>query len=371
MAEPDAPQFDFDVLVSHHPDDVARARKLAKGLKTRNRTLSVALTSEAANTAVELRSALDRSRALILLVSRSGGGSPLLSPGEQARSFRDPDDPDRRIVLVRLDEVDLDEPLFGITPVDLWASSSSREVDRLHELIAPPARPTSAAARLRLRAVLRGHSRTITGVAISADGRRAISGAADGTLCAWNVEGRSGFAALEGHAGEVTGVAISADGRRALSGSSNGAVQVWDVKRRLCLASLEGHLGFVTGVSLSADGRRAVSGADDGTLRVWDVDGDGCLASLEGYENSVNCVALSADGRRALSGSRVGTVQVWDVKHRLGLASLEGHRTSVNAVALSADGRRALSGGSDGTVPRVGRRGPLLPRHAGGSRRRG
>ncbi len=259
MAEADALRFHFDILISHHPDDVARARKLAKGLRTRNRALRVVLASEAANASGELQSALDRSRALILLVSRSGGGSPLLSTMVQTRSFLDPSDPDRRFGLVRLDEVRLDEALDGITSFDFWKSWDSRDVDRLHGLISPPARAMSEASTRRLRAVLRGHSRTITGVALSADGRRAVSGAVDGMLRVWDIEARTGLATLQGHDGEVTGVALSADGRRALSGSSSGMVQVWDVKRRLCLASLDGHLGFVTGVALSADGRRAVS----------------------------------------------------------------------------------------------------------------
>jgi hypothetical protein len=70
---------------------------------------------------------------------------------------------------------------------------------------------------------------------------------------------------LGGHADGVWGVALSADGRRAVSASGDDTLKVWDVESGRELRTLVGHSGGVNGVALSADGRRAVSASDDKT----------------------------------------------------------------------------------------------------------
>ena len=70
----------------------------------------------------------------------------------------------------------------------------------------------------------------------------------------------------------VAAVAISADGRRAVSGGHDGTVRVWDLDTGQQQAKLSGHDGPVAAVAISADGRRAVSGGHDGTVRAWDLD---------------------------------------------------------------------------------------------------
>ncbi|MDH3672402.1 MAG: TIR domain-containing protein, partial [Gammaproteobacteria bacterium] len=51
---------------------------------------------------------------------------------------------------------------------------------------------------------------------------------------------------LEGHAGTVTGVALSADGRSAVSASDDHTLKVWDVSTGAVRHTLEGHAGGVT-----------------------------------------------------------------------------------------------------------------------------
>ncbi len=64
--------------------------------------------------------------------------------------------------------------------------------------------------------------------------------------------------------GRLTGVAVSADGRTAVSGGADRAVRVWDLARAAAPRMLTGHGGPVYAVAVSADGRTAVSGATTG-----------------------------------------------------------------------------------------------------------
>src|SRR5258707_796330 len=72
---------------------------------------------------------------------------------------------------------------------------------------------------------------------------------------------------LQGHSSPVCGVAVSTDGRRAISASVARTLKIWDVERGRELRTLPGHSGWVNGVAVSADGRRAISASDDQTLR--------------------------------------------------------------------------------------------------------
>src|SRR5215468_9521678 len=106
---------------------------------------------------------------------------------------------------------------------------------------------------------------------------------------------------LEGHADWVNGVAVSGDGRLAVSASADKTLKVWEVESGRLLRTLEGHADEVNGVAVSGDGRLAVSASDDQTLKVWEVESGRLLRTLEGHADWVTGVAVSRDGRLAVS----------------------------------------------------------------------
>ena len=209
---------------------------------------------------------------------------------------------------------------------------------------------TTARTAPELERRLDGHNGSVWGVALSADGSRAVSASQDQTLRVWDVHEGACVTVLEGHTGPVRAVALSADGSRAVSASQDQTLRVWDVHEGACVTVLEGHTGPVTAVALSADGSRAVSASQDQTLRVWDVHEGACVTVLEGHTGPVTAVALSADGSRAVSASQDQTLRVWDVHEGACVTVLEGHTGPVTAVALSADGSRAVSASQDQTL---------------------
>ncbi len=198
---------------------------------------------------------------------------------------------------------------------------------------------------------LEGHIDGVNAVAVTPDGRYALSGSDDRTVKVWDLESGQLLRSLEGHTGAVNAVAVTPDGRYALSGSWDRTVKVWDLESGQLLRSLEGHTRVVTAVAVTPDGRYALSGSFwDHTVKVWDLESGQLLRSLEGHTDGVNAVAVTPDGRYALSGSWDHTVKVWDLESGQLLRSLEGHTGAVNAVAVTPDGRYALSGSWDRTV---------------------
>jgi WD40 repeat protein len=191
---------------------------------------------------------------------------------------------------------------------------------------------------------------TANGVAVSPDGRRAVSASSDKTLKVWDLETGGELRTLVGHSDAVMSVAVSPDGRRAVSASSDKTLKVWDLETGRELHMLEGHSGSVNGVAVSPDGCRVVSASYDKTLKVWELETARELRTLEGHSSAVNDVAVASDGRRAVSASADKTVKVWDLETGRELRTLEGHSGVVVAVSLSSNGRRAVSASSDNTL---------------------
>jgi WD40 repeat protein len=107
----------------------------------------------------------------------------------------------------------------------------------------------------------------------------------------------------QGHSNSVNAVAVTADGKRVISGSSDNTLKVWDLRTGKEEFTLKGHSDWVNAVAVTADGKRAISGSSDNTLKVWDLTTGKEEFTLKGHSNSVNAVAVTADGKRAISGS--------------------------------------------------------------------
>jgi hypothetical protein len=372
-------KFDFDVFLSHSSKDKAVVREFAERL--RRDGLKVWLDDWEIRPGdpilARISDGLDRSRILLLFMSRNGLGSRWTTVEHQAILFADPLNPRRRFIPLLLDDAEIPALLRQYAYVD-WQTPTDDAYQKLLAACLPAApaseqgstspapastdsadhgesRPERRTGRERSKvpgpkAVLTGHTRAVRSVAISADGRRAVSGSGDRTVRVWDLETGDCAAVLQGHAVSVWGVAVTPDGRRAVSGSDDKTVRVWDLERGTCAAVLKRHTSTVWGVAVTPDGRRAVSGSADKTVRVWDLATGSCAAVLQGHAAYVRGVAVTSDGRRAVSGSTDGTVRVWDLETRSRAAVLKGHVYSVCGVAVTPDGRRAVSGSDDKTV---------------------
>jgi WD40 repeat protein len=197
-----------------------------------------------------------------------------------------------------------------------------------------------------------GHTQGIIQVALSRDGRLALSGSADQTARSWEVATGKELNKFAGHTNQVYAVALRPDGRQALTGSEDNLMKLWDVASGKELRSFDGHTNIVSGVAFSPDGKRALSSSWDLTLRLWDLETGQEVRKFEGHTEGVQSIAFSPDGKRAVSGGFDRTVRLWDVETGQELRKLEGHTAMVRAVAYSPDGRRALSGAweGDGTL---------------------
>jgi WD40 repeat protein/tRNA A-37 threonylcarbamoyl transferase component Bud32 len=200
-------------------------------------------------------------------------------------------------------------------------------------------------------ATLAGHESSVTAVAVDSPGRWFLSGDRDGMLFIWDAKTLTLHRSIAAHdRSDINGLAVLPGGKQALSCGGDKRVLLWDLdKQAPARKPLLGHTEAVTGVSAAPDGQRAASASRDGTVRLWDLErGDSRV--LKGHDGDVNAIAYSPDGKRLLSGGRDQTVRLWNAESGALIHTFAGHHQSVRAVAFAPDGRRALSGGADGVV---------------------
>jgi WD40 repeat protein/tetratricopeptide (TPR) repeat protein len=187
-------------------------------------------------------------------------------------------------------------------------------------------------------------------VALTPDGRRALSAGADGTARLWDLvtgkELRQFRLVPRNH--EILDVPVSPDGRRVLLGCD--PIPEFDLETGKQLRLLPGHTLWVKPVKYLPDGRRVLSAGSDPRLVLWDLETGMAIRRFLGHTGPVRNLVLTSDGRRAYSCGDDKTVRLWDVESGLELGSFHGHKNQVWALALSPDGRWLVSGDHSGLV---------------------
>jgi serine/threonine protein kinase len=155
---------------------------------------------------------------------------------------------------------------------------------------------------------------------------------------------------LLGHGGWVNNVAISPDGKSALSASQDGTVILWDLQKHIPLRrradspNFWRHAGPVNSVAFSPDGTQAVSACADKLVRVWSLDSMVWKCKFSRHTSAVSTVGFSNDGKQILSTDSERTVLLWD-KDTLEIQDRFPEGGGV--AAFSPDGKWIVSGGEN------------------------
>ena len=74
-----------------------------------------------------------------------------------------------------------------------------------------------------------------------------------------------------GYSKAVNAVALSANGRQALSGGQDNVLRLWDIPTGLLLRTLDAQANRINAVAFSPDGHQILSGGSDKRVRIWTV----------------------------------------------------------------------------------------------------
>jgi cytochrome c len=195
------------------------------------------------------------------------------------------------------------------------------------------------------QAQLRGHGGPVRALAISADGKTAVSGSFDTSAIRWSLTRNAAEQVLRFHQSAVNAVALAPDGR-IVTGSADGKIAVWRPGSATPEQVLEGHVAPVVSLAVSPDGATLASASWDRTIRLWPLNG-GEPRVLEDHQENVNGVAFAPDGSALVSAAYDLTLRIWPLDG--GAPTVVTLPTPLNSVAIAHDGE-IIAGGADGRV---------------------
>jgi WD40 repeat protein len=251
------------------------------------------------------------------------------------------------------------------------------------------------------------HQRWVHAVALSPDGKRAVSGSLDSSLFVWDWKGsipEPTSRALDTGGRSVLAVALSGDGEHVIAGTAGGSVLTWDLRAGsasrvlvtgisddgkngarllepdpgpepnhlvgdIAKAAHEHGSGFIAGVAfLRPDGSKAIVRTSQGTLTMWDLArGEPNVLEERGkvplresryrWVGFSNNFAVSRDGTTALAASVFpddekghGTLTVWDLVTGTMRAEIQAHDRATGAVAFVGERNDLAVSTSEGEV---------------------
>jgi WD40 repeat protein len=166
-------------------------------------------------------------------------------------------------------------------------------------------------------------------LALSPDGRWALTSDSEGSTRLWDVKTGNQLRALKVHTYNLLAVGFSPDSLNMITENLDGSATLLGVKRGNEIQNF----AKASRPSFSADGSRVLMGGS-----VWDVKTGKELRHFYEPLGTQPVERLSPDGRKVLIGSGDGTTKLWDVETGMELASLYGFEDGSWAV-VDPEGR--------------------------------
>ena len=91
-----------------------------------------------------------------------------------------------------------------------------------------------------------------------------------GQVQLWDVTTGRMIGAIKGHSRAVSKVSFSRDGKLLATGGTDNTIKIWDVATRNELRTLAGHTASIESIDFSPDNRLIASASDDGSTFLWD-----------------------------------------------------------------------------------------------------
>src|SRR6185312_9361944 len=136
-----------------------------------------------------------------------------------------------------------------------------------------------------VQAQLRGHGGPVRAIAVSPDGKSALSGSFDSAAIRWSLATEAAEQVLRFHSEAVNAVAFLKDGRMATAGA-DARIAIWTAGRQQPDQVFKGHRAPIVGLAVSPDGTRLASASWDHTVRLWSLV-NGAQRVLEGHTQNV------------------------------------------------------------------------------------
>lgn len=187
-------------------------------------------------------------------------------------------------------------------------------------------------------------------VAFAPSGEKVALAGVDGIVREWDITADESPLEAFRHAGEALCVAISPDGNLLASGGKEGTLLIHRLPDYPRVHRLEAHSAALHALAFSPDSRRLATAGGEGAVRIWNLESGEQERSIEAGSAPITALAWSRDGSILISGAKDGAVHIWDARTGQPKLELSGHTDMVRALVLTPDGRQAVTTGADRSI---------------------
>jgi WD40 repeat protein len=185
---------------------------------------------------------------------------------------------------------------------------------------------------------------------INLDGTKALVSLLDGSLFLLNLTTFEQSQPWR-YEGFVRNASFSPDGTGALAGYSSGNIVLWNIATGEKTAEYQGiDKDAIYSVATSPDGTQLAAGFDDGSIMLWNFATGEQIRTFAGHTATVRSVAFSPDGTQLLSASDDKTVRLWNVETGEQIYQLLGHTNKVRSAIFGSNGKTAFSTSYDSHI---------------------
>jgi WD40 repeat protein len=157
---------------------------------------------------------------------------------------------------------------------------------------------------------------------------------------------------LTGHAGGITAVAVSRDGKTAVSSGRDCTLRVWDLTCNEVIWVIP-YPTFVYAIAFNPDQKSFTSKAKNQVLATWSLRTGEAIELDQITTRSIASVTVLTSRHQTrkhlISGSQ-NTIKIWNLHTSEEVCILKGHTSLVTSVATTPNRKVLLSGSEDRTV---------------------
>ncbi|BBM86610.1 caspase family protein [Candidatus Uabimicrobium amorphum] len=186
------------------------------------------------------------------------------------------------------------------------------------------------------------HTKSVTSISFSPDGKILASASKDQTIGLWDVAIGKRMAKISVNKPALF-AKFSPDGESFAYSLSNRTIRLRDVKTGKKQVKITGHTDDINAMDFHPGGKMIVSASSDQTIRLWNIQTGKEVMKIEGHSAAVNSVCFNFNGKTIASGSSDGTIKIWDTQTGKEKKTITTRLGDVKTVRFSPDGNTVVS----------------------------